>query len=85
MTKKDAQASYKDFKKEAGGEKIKLDKFTKLVNSMNTNKGKKWFYLWQKRIKALLVDFSSPEFYFTKFGNFLHKSSGITCCNAEKL
>jgi hypothetical protein len=33
------QASYKDFKKEAGGEKIKLDKFTKLVNSMNTNKG----------------------------------------------
>jgi len=41
MTKKDAQASYKDFKKEAGGEKIKLDKFTKLVNSMNTNKGKK--------------------------------------------
>ncbi len=41
MSKKDAQASYKDFKKEAGGEKIKLDKFTKLVNSMNTNKGKK--------------------------------------------
>ena len=39
MSKKDAQASYKDFKKEAGGEKIKLDKFTKLVNSMNTNKG----------------------------------------------
>jgi hypothetical protein len=41
MSKQDAQASYKDFKKEAGGEKIKLDKFTKLVNSMNTNKGKK--------------------------------------------
>ena len=39
MTKKDASASHKGFKKEAGGDKVKLDKFTKLVSSLNTNKG----------------------------------------------
>ena len=40
MTKKDASESFSRFKKEAGGSKIKLDKFTKLVSSLNTNKGK---------------------------------------------
>ena len=40
MTKKDAQESFAGFKKQAGGSKIKLDKFTKLVSSLNTNKGK---------------------------------------------
>jgi len=39
MTKKDASESFSRFKKEAGGSKIKLDKFTKLVSSLNTNKG----------------------------------------------
>ena len=55
MTKKDAQASYKDFKKEAGGEKIKLDKFTKLVNSMNTNKGNKMVQFLVKRLPGIQV------------------------------
>ena len=41
MTKKDAKESFDGFKKQAGGSKIKLDKFTKLVSSLNTNKGKK--------------------------------------------
>ena len=39
MTKKDASDSFSRFKKEAGGSRIKLDKFTKLVSSLNTNKG----------------------------------------------
>ena len=39
MSQKELVASYKAFKKEAGGKKVKLDKFTKLVASMNTNKG----------------------------------------------
>ena len=39
MSKKEVSESFKQFKKEAGGAKIKLDKFTKLVASMNTNKG----------------------------------------------
>ena len=40
MSTKEVAASYKAFKKEAGGEKMKLDKFTKMVAGMNTNKGK---------------------------------------------
>jgi hypothetical protein len=41
MTKKDAQESFKGFKKQAGCSKIKLKAFTKLVASLNTNtKGK---------------------------------------------
>ena len=40
MNKKDAKESFDGFKKQAGGSKIKLDKFTKLVASLNTNKGK---------------------------------------------
>lgn len=39
MSGKELVASYKAFKKEAGGKKVKIDKFTKLVASMNTNKG----------------------------------------------
>ena len=39
MNKKEVSASFKAFKKEAGGSKIKIDKFTKLVKGMNTNKG----------------------------------------------
>ena len=39
MTKKDAKESFDGFKKQAGGSKIKLDKFTKLVSSLNTNTG----------------------------------------------
>lgn len=39
MSEKDARASYMDFKKKAGGDKMKLDQFTKLVNSINVNKG----------------------------------------------
>ncbi len=39
MGKKDVQESFKAFKKEAGGAKVKLDKFTKMVANMNTNKG----------------------------------------------
>jgi len=39
MSKKDAKESFDGFKKQAGGSKIKLDKFTKLVSSLNTNKG----------------------------------------------
>ena len=44
MTKKDASESFSRFKKEAGGSKIKLDKFTKLVSSLNTNKGKNFLH-----------------------------------------
>ena len=41
MTKKDASESFSRFKKEAGGSRIKLDKFTQLVSSLNTSdKGK---------------------------------------------
>ena len=41
MTKKDATESFSRFKKEAGGSRIKLDKFTQLVSSLNTSdKGK---------------------------------------------
>ena len=40
MSKKEASESFKQFKKEAGATKVKLDKFTKLVATMNTNKGK---------------------------------------------
>jgi len=39
MTNKEIKQSYRDFKKEAGGDKLKLDKFTKLVKEMNTNEG----------------------------------------------
>jgi len=41
MSRKEVQDSFKAFKKEAGGTKIPLDKFTKLVASMNTNAGGK--------------------------------------------
>ena len=37
MSAKEVSASFKAFKKEAGSEKIRLDKFTKLVANMNTN------------------------------------------------
>lgn len=37
MSNNEIKQSYKDFKKEAGGDKLKLDKFTKLVKDMNTN------------------------------------------------
>merc|ERR1719220_735195 len=39
MSKEDAKESFDGFKKQAGGSKIKLDKFTQLVSSLNTNKG----------------------------------------------
>ena len=39
MSKKEISDSFKAFKKEAGGSKIKVDKFTKLVAGMNTNAG----------------------------------------------
>ncbi len=41
MSKKEIVASYKAFKKEAGGggDRMKLDRFTKMVTAMNTNKG----------------------------------------------
>lgn len=38
MNKNEARSSYRGFKKQAGAAKIKLDKFTKLVASLNTNK-----------------------------------------------
>ena len=40
MSSKEISASFKAFKKEAGNERIQLDKFTKLVANMNTNTGK---------------------------------------------
>jgi neurocalcin delta len=39
MENKGIKQSFKDFKREAGGDKLKLDKFTKLVKQMNTNSG----------------------------------------------
>ena len=39
MSKSEAKTSFTDFKKETGSSKIKLDKFTKLISTMNTNKG----------------------------------------------
>ena len=39
MSSKEVVASFKAFKKEAGNERIQLDKFTKLVANMNTNTG----------------------------------------------
>lgn len=39
MSTKEIKQSFKDFKKEAGGDKLKLDKFTKLIKEMNTNAG----------------------------------------------
>jgi hypothetical protein len=40
MTKKELEDAFKAFKKEAGGAKVNLAKFTKLVEGMNTNNGK---------------------------------------------
>ena len=59
MTKKDAKESFDGFKKQAGGSKIKLDKFTKLVSSLNTNKGKK-----QKVLNSLCLRLLSSTIYF---------------------
>ena len=61
MTKKDATESFSRFKKEAGGSKIKLDKFTQLVSSLNTNKGKKYthfYFKWNGDLLAILFDCS---------------------------
>lgn len=38
MSDKEIADSFKAFRKEAGATKIKLDKFTKMVESLNTNK-----------------------------------------------
>ena len=40
MNENDVKEAYKGFKQENKADKINLDKFTKLVASMNTNKGK---------------------------------------------
>ena len=40
MSEKEAKESFNGFKKQTGSSKIKLDKFTKFVSSLNTNKGK---------------------------------------------
>ncbi len=37
MSKKEAKESYSGFKKQTGCSKIKLDKFTKFVATLNTN------------------------------------------------
>ena len=39
MSESDVKEAYKGFKDENKADKINLDKFTKLVSSMNTNKG----------------------------------------------
>ena len=39
MTDKDVKEAYSGFKQQNKADKINLDKFTKLVASMNTNKG----------------------------------------------
>jgi len=39
MSEKEAKESFNGFKKQTGSSKIKLDKFTKFVSSLNTNKG----------------------------------------------
>ena len=39
MSEGDVKEAYKGFKDENKADKINLDKFTKLVSSMNTNKG----------------------------------------------
>ena len=39
MSEKEAKESFNGFKKQTGSSKIKLDKFTKFVASLNTNKG----------------------------------------------
>ena len=40
MSQQDAKESFSGFKQQTGASKIKLDKFTKFVSSLNTNKGK---------------------------------------------
>lgn len=40
MSESDVKEAYKGFKQENKADKINLAKFTKLVSSMNTNKGK---------------------------------------------
>ena len=39
MSEKEAKESFNGFKKQTGSSKVKLDKFTKFVSSLNTNKG----------------------------------------------
>lgn len=39
MSKKEIKSAFQGFKHDAGGKKIPLNKFTKLVSSMNTNNG----------------------------------------------
>ena len=57
MNKKDAKESFDGFKKQTGGSKIKLDKFTKLVASLNTNKGKPENSHFLRIILEKLVEF----------------------------
>ena len=43
LSAKDVKEAYKGFKKENKSDKINLEKFTKLVASMNTNRGKSFY------------------------------------------
>ena len=43
MSQQDAKESFSGFKQQTGASKIKLDKFTKFVSSLNTNKGKLYY------------------------------------------
>ena len=51
MSESDVKEAYKGFKDENKADKINLDKFTKLVSSMNTNKGTSQIFILSRIVK----------------------------------
>ena len=68
MSENDVKEAYKGFKKENKAVKINLAKFTKLVASMNTNKGK--FYKSVKRIIIVSFNYLTIITIYNKFKLF---------------
>ena len=53
MSEGDVKEAYKGFKDENKADKINLDKFTKLVSSMNTNKGTSQIFILRRIVKSI--------------------------------
>lgn len=68
MSKKEISDSFKAFKKEAGGSKIKVDKFTKLVAGMNTNAGNKMLIL-ESQYQSIFSLFNFNWYFLISGGN----------------
>ena len=55
MSESDVKEAYKGFKDENKADKINLDKFTKLVSSMNTNKGTSQILILRSIVKSIII------------------------------